>query len=69
MDLSSGIAVYALDVQPGDHVLDICCAPGNSFLSSMRMSFSLRYDDWSAHLQESTPFLALSMTSQVRSSV
>ncbi|KAF9168301.1 hypothetical protein DFQ26_009520 [Actinomortierella ambigua] len=28
MDLSSGIAVYALDVQPGDHVLDICCAPG-----------------------------------------
>ncbi|KAG0264937.1 hypothetical protein BG011_005859 [Mortierella polycephala] len=28
MDLSSGIAVYALDVQPGEHVLDICCAPG-----------------------------------------
>ncbi|KAF9969665.1 hypothetical protein BGZ73_007911 [Actinomortierella ambigua] len=28
MDLSSGIAVHALDVQPGDHVLDICCAPG-----------------------------------------
>ncbi|KAG0303783.1 hypothetical protein BGZ98_006286 [Dissophora globulifera] len=28
MDLSSGIAVYALDIQPGDHVLDICCAPG-----------------------------------------
>ncbi|KAG0226911.1 hypothetical protein BGW41_004019 [Actinomortierella wolfii] len=28
MDLSSGIAVHALDIQPGDHVLDICCAPG-----------------------------------------
>ncbi|KAF9579206.1 hypothetical protein BGW38_004629 [Lunasporangiospora selenospora] len=28
MDLSSGIAVYALDIQPGEHVLDICCAPG-----------------------------------------
>ncbi|KAF9355159.1 hypothetical protein BGX34_010629 [Mortierella sp. NVP85] len=28
MDLSSGLAVYALDIQPGDHVLDICCAPG-----------------------------------------
>lgn len=32
MDLSSGIAVYALDVQPGDHVLDICCAPGKKYL-------------------------------------
>lgn len=33
MDLSSGIAVYALDVQPGDHVLDICCAPGKKNIS------------------------------------
>jgi 16S rRNA C967 or C1407 C5-methylase (RsmB/RsmF family) len=28
MDLASGAAVVALDVQPGDTVLDLCCAPG-----------------------------------------
>ncbi|CAG8563220.1 12849_t:CDS:2, partial [Acaulospora colombiana] len=28
IDLSSGIAVCALDIQPDDHVLDLCCAPG-----------------------------------------
>ena len=28
IDVSSGAAVAALDVQPGDHVLDLCCAPG-----------------------------------------
>ncbi|GAM19353.1 hypothetical protein SAMD00019534_025280 [Acytostelium subglobosum LB1] len=28
MDASSGAAVLALDPQPGDNVLDICCAPG-----------------------------------------
>ncbi|KAJ3216064.1 hypothetical protein HDU67_009944 [Dinochytrium kinnereticum] len=28
MDISSGVAVYALSVEPNDHVLDLCCAPG-----------------------------------------
>ncbi|ORZ38962.1 S-adenosyl-L-methionine-dependent methyltransferase [Catenaria anguillulae PL171] len=28
MDVSSAVAVHALDVQPTDHVLDLCCAPG-----------------------------------------
>ncbi|KAJ3295415.1 hypothetical protein HK104_002678 [Borealophlyctis nickersoniae] len=28
IDVSSGIAVHALDVQKDDHVLDLCCAPG-----------------------------------------
>ncbi|CAG8689045.1 8034_t:CDS:2, partial [Cetraspora pellucida] len=28
IDLSSGIAVYALDIHPNDHILDLCCAPG-----------------------------------------
>jgi hypothetical protein len=28
MDLSSALAVYALQVEQDDHVLDICCAPG-----------------------------------------
>lgn len=28
IDVSSGAAVQALDPQPGEHVLDLCCAPG-----------------------------------------
>ncbi|KAK1256909.1 hypothetical protein QJS04_geneDACA016408 [Acorus gramineus] len=28
MDVASGAAVMALDVSPGDHVLDLCAAPG-----------------------------------------
>ena len=28
VDVSSGAAVAALGVQAGDHVLDLCCAPG-----------------------------------------
>jgi hypothetical protein len=28
MDVSSGAAIRALDVRPGDQCLDICCAPG-----------------------------------------
>lgn len=28
MDVSSGAAVCALGVRPGDHCLDLCCAPG-----------------------------------------
>ncbi|KAJ2082679.1 hypothetical protein H4R24_001429 [Coemansia sp. RSA 988] len=32
MDVSSGIAVHALSVAPGDNVLDLCCAPGAKLL-------------------------------------
>ncbi len=28
MDLSSGMAVKYLDIREGDHILDLCCAPG-----------------------------------------
>ena len=28
MDAASGAAVYALGIQKGDHVLDLCAAPG-----------------------------------------
>ncbi|TMW55527.1 hypothetical protein Poli38472_010409 [Pythium oligandrum] len=28
IDISSGYAVTLLDVKPGEHVLDLCCAPG-----------------------------------------
>ncbi|OZJ04754.1 hypothetical protein BZG36_01834 [Bifiguratus adelaidae] len=28
MDISSALAVAALDIQPDDHILDLCCAPG-----------------------------------------
>ncbi|KAL4156169.1 hypothetical protein PRNP1_005201 [Phytophthora ramorum] len=28
IDISSGFAVSLLDVRPGEHVLDLCCAPG-----------------------------------------
>ncbi|KAJ0399745.1 hypothetical protein P43SY_009326 [Pythium insidiosum] len=28
IDISSGFAVSLLDLQPGEHVLDLCCAPG-----------------------------------------
>lgn len=31
MDAASGAAVQALGVQPGDHVLDLCAAPGAKF--------------------------------------
>jgi 16S rRNA C967 or C1407 C5-methylase (RsmB/RsmF family) len=29
IDAASGAAILALDVRPGDHVLDLCAAPGN----------------------------------------
>lgn len=32
LDVSSGVAVHALEIQPTDHVLDICCAPGAKLL-------------------------------------
>ncbi|KAJ1977272.1 hypothetical protein H4R35_002364 [Dimargaris xerosporica] len=28
IDVTSGLAVLALDLEPSDHVLDLCCAPG-----------------------------------------
>lgn len=33
MDAASGAAVLALNVLPGDHVLDLCAAPGNYTLT------------------------------------
>ncbi|KAL7749473.1 hypothetical protein RI367_005027 [Sorochytrium milnesiophthora] len=40
MDVSSAVAVHALDVQPTDHVLDLCCAPGAKlvYLSQLQMA-------------------------------
>ena len=32
MDVSSAVSVDLLDLQPGDHVLDLCCAPGVKLL-------------------------------------
>lgn len=32
MDLSSGLAVHLLALQSGDHVLDLCCAPGGKLV-------------------------------------
>ena len=32
MDLSSGLAVWLLNLQPTDHVLDLCCAPGSKLI-------------------------------------
>lgn len=29
MDAASGAAVMALNISPGDHILDLCAAPGN----------------------------------------
>lgn len=45
MDLSSGLAVSLLDLNPSDHVLDLCCAPGGklilaSFLQGCSTDFS-----------------------------
>lgn len=31
IDAASLAAVYAMEVRPGDHVLDLCCAPGAKF--------------------------------------
>jgi 16S rRNA C967 or C1407 C5-methylase (RsmB/RsmF family) len=28
IDVASGVAAHALSVEPSDHVLDLCCAPG-----------------------------------------
>ncbi|KAI8909123.1 S-adenosyl-L-methionine-dependent methyltransferase domain-containing protein [Gorgonomyces haynaldii] len=32
MDISSGLAVVALELQKNEHVLDICCAPGTKLV-------------------------------------
>lgn len=34
MDLASGLAVHRLQIDPGDNVLDLCCAPGTKLLLS-----------------------------------
>lgn len=40
MDLSSGLAVKYLGVVEGDHVLDLCCAPGNKMTLAALMTKS-----------------------------
>lgn len=35
IDAASGAAVSALNVSEGDHVLDLCAAPGNLFASCL----------------------------------
>lgn len=48
MDISSALAVKALEIHPNDHVLDLCCAPGAKLvyialiLESMNSSGDLR---------------------------
>jgi 16S rRNA C967 or C1407 C5-methylase (RsmB/RsmF family) len=32
MDLSSGLAVFLLNLRPSDHLLDLCCAPGGKLV-------------------------------------
>lgn len=29
MDVASGVAVQALGIEPNEHILELCCAPGN----------------------------------------
>jgi 16S rRNA C967 or C1407 C5-methylase (RsmB/RsmF family) len=46
MDVSSGVAVAALSILSGDHVLDLCCAPGAcSFIS-----LAVQNSSWRAHV-------------------
>lgn len=40
MDLSSGLAVKHLDIAEGDHILDLCCAPGNKLTLAALMTKS-----------------------------
>lgn len=35
IDASSGAAVMALNISPGDHVLDLCAAPGRYFFAQL----------------------------------
>ena len=45
MDLSSGLAVSLLNLEPTDHVLDLCCAPGGKLiLSSLIQSRGMERD-------------------------
>jgi len=42
IDAASGAAVMALNISPGDHVLDLCAAPGTYFfLYPLMLVFSI----------------------------
>jgi len=43
IDAASGAAVLALNVSPGDHVLDLCAAPGRCFFLYSFMFVSFKY--------------------------
>ena len=45
IDVSSGAVVKALGVEAGDHVLDLCCAPGLPFqLTNQSFRCKIVYD-------------------------
>lgn len=48
IDAASGAAVTALDISVGDHVLDLCAAPGNSWFKYGTSNFY--YGCWFWHL-------------------
>ncbi|KAJ1918288.1 hypothetical protein H4219_002685 [Mycoemilia scoparia] len=57
MSLSSAIPVYALDIQPNDHILDLCSAPGTkmllmceSLIKAWREQSPLPYKEPKSHL-------------------
>lgn len=41
IDAASGAAVSALNLSEGDHVLDLCAAPGNMFSSCLLLYIAL----------------------------
>lgn len=52
IDAASGAAVSVLNISPGDHVLDLCAAPGNqSFLPV------IMYNQLVQHIRSYTPLV------------
>ena len=56
MDVASAVAVKALDIQPLDHVLDLCCAPGTKlcYISFIQSHSSARSSVLKRHGKEKT---------------
>lgn len=52
LDTASGMAVHALEIKEGDHILDLCCAPGTKLVmmaSKMGSSGTITGVDISRH--------------------